>query len=103
MKDIVKKKRISIGIALISGLCILLMLFFVSPANAVLIAAYAGGVTLFSGAVLTIFIPIKRSALFASGIGIFLLLSAFIGFDIVQTILLLFVIIGVDRLIHTTS
>lgn len=103
MKEFVRKKKISVLIALITGILVLGTLFFVSPSNAAVIFGYIVAVGIFFAALFSLFFDGKRTGLFAAGISVFLALSAFIGFDIVQTILLLLVIIGVDRLIHQTS
>lgn len=82
-------------LVLVIGLCILLL----PPASLVIIGILIVLVTAASLSLCSIFLHLRRSLLIAGGVAVFLVINVFIGFDILNTILLVSFIIGLDRLL----
>jgi hypothetical protein len=74
-------------------------IFLLPPASLVIIAVLILLVTAAIFTLCSIFLQLRRSLLIAAGVAIFLVINVFIGFEIINTILLVSFIIGLDRLL----
>jgi hypothetical protein len=74
-------------------------IFLLPPTSLMIVGLLILLVTIEVYILCVIFFPIKRSLLIAAGVAVFLVMNVFIGFEILNTILLVSFIIGLDRLL----
>jgi hypothetical protein len=94
-EEFMLKKIILIGVLLVA---IVILIFITSPESISMVGTLIFLVSLLAYVVASLFLPVKKAILAPLFLGVFLTLNLIIGFDLLNTILLLCFIIGLSLL-----
>lgn len=96
---ILYRKRITGGIGTVLATAAIIMILTLVPSNDWVVAVWISLVTVASGLIAWTVLNGRQSMVMATGTGVFLTVTAVLGFQLLPTIVLLLIILGVLQLV----